>query len=406
MRKKTSLLRGIFKIILILTVVFQLTGCWSSVELNRRAFVRIMMVDRTDQGVEVTLGYPLPNRIPSGGTDGGSGGGNSQEPFTYTSKISPSIGEAYRKIQADLPRGITLGQLRNFIIGKRFAENKEDMIALSDFLTREPYIHINGNMFVTVTPAKHFARIPAIFERFPSVILTNYVRHKNTLNVTVKDMLIALYAGGDFLLPQLVFSEVTPAGKTSKGDWLGTGGTGVFAKGRMVGTLNTDQTFAVRWLFQKERSIEYNINSPIDGKKVSFLLSSSKSDIKPIVEGDEIRFVTFCEIKASVIASESTIDLADPQQVSRLEEEVDSTLQTKLTQSFRQFKEMKSDPLQLGSHLKWHYPGTWRKVKNNWRETLAADVTIQPMIETTIDLSGAVKRQNWDQYLSGSAEDN
>ncbi|WP_411503609.1 hypothetical protein [Brevibacillus centrosporus] len=49
---------------------FGLTGCWSSVELNNRSFVRIIFLDKVNDGVEVTLSFPLANRLIPGQSGG------------------------------------------------------------------------------------------------------------------------------------------------------------------------------------------------------------------------------------------------------------------------------------------------------------------------------------------------
>ncbi|MDF9839048.1 MULTISPECIES: Ger(x)C family spore germination protein [unclassified Paenibacillus] len=407
--KKQLIFLWAARVLLPFAMMIALTGCWSSIELNHRAFVRVMMLDRTDKGIEVTLGFPLPNQIPSGGTSGSSGGSNSQV-YTYTSKTAPSIGEAYRNLQADLSRKITFGQLRNIIIGKQFAESKGDMLALSDFLVREPLIHINASLFMTQSQASHFAKIPAIFERFPSVILANYAKQKNTLIVTIKDMLIALYAGGDFLLPELTFEEITTVDKESNNskpgsNWLGTGGAGVFSQGKMNGMLSEKQTQAMIWLYQKESELNYNITSPTDGKKVSLLLSSGKRKIKPAVHGDDIRFLLHCTISAGVLSSDSSIDFDNPGQLHNLEQEINSELEDQVQRAFEQFRALQTDPVGLGSLLKWHYPGVWKKLQPDWRQRIASDVTVKPQFEITVDWNGAAKKHNWDQDISGSAEE-
>ncbi|SET15372.1 Ger(x)C family spore germination protein [Paenibacillus sp. NFR01] len=386
-------------------LMLQLTGCWSSVELDHRAFARVMLLDRTEEGVELSLGFPLPNQIMAGSSGGGSASGSThQQDYTYTSKTGPSIGEAFQKIQTDLPRKITFGQLRNIIIGKKYAESREDILALSDFVSRQPLIHINGNLFMTLKQAKHFAQIPAIFERFPSVILADYAKEKNTLIITLKDMLSALYAGGDFLLPELTFKEIAPVDNQSSGqpgpNWLGAGGAGVFTQGRLNGMLSPEQTRAVMWLLQDEGGLNYSAISPKDGKNVSLLLKSGKRRIKPVVKNGEIAFTLGLSIGAGILATDSSIDLTDPVQLRELEQEVGDELSEHIRSAFANFSGLHSDPLQMGSYLRWHHPALWRRIKPDWRDKIAGDVEIRPDIDVTVKWSGSSQKQNWQKYIT------
>lgn len=54
------------KTIFVILSLLLLTGCWSSVELNDRAFVRMMVLDKTKSGIELSLDFSLPNRLIPG----------------------------------------------------------------------------------------------------------------------------------------------------------------------------------------------------------------------------------------------------------------------------------------------------------------------------------------------------
>lgn len=374
-----------------LSLLVLMTGCWSSVELNRRAFARIMMIDETDNGIKLTLGIPLPNRVSSGAA---SVSGGDKEPYTNISQTGKSIGDAYRILQGNTTRSITFGQLRNIVIGGRFAKSADNMLDLADFLSREPLIHINSNVFMTEKPASEFEKVPAVTERFPSLVLASIASEKDTLIMTTRDILMAIYGGGDFLLPRLVFKD------TPDGSWVGTDGAGIFSKGKYIDLLDTAHTQVLMWLHQKEKGVDFNLASPVDGENVTFLLQGSKAKIIPVVRGDDIHFITKCKVQASLLSADSNTDFTDPKEIKKLENELAKEFNTLLKETFAQFGKLKVDPVQLGAHLRWRYPRVWEKVKPQWKQEYL-EHPIEPKIAVTVKWTGAIKMQNWQDYLSG-----
>ena len=76
-----------------------LTGCWSRVEINDCAFVTAMYVDKAANGqMEVTLSFPLPNRLVPGSAGGAASSGN---PYA---QVSRTWKNNYRSLSKDANR--------------------------------------------------------------------------------------------------------------------------------------------------------------------------------------------------------------------------------------------------------------------------------------------------------------
>jgi spore germination protein KC len=99
--------RKVRMLLLALLFTLMLTGCWSAEELNDVAFVSIIIVDKTEEGIEVTLGVPLTNNMAVGDTGGSSG----DQLFGYFSRTGPTIEDALQKVQGDLSRKANLCRL-------------------------------------------------------------------------------------------------------------------------------------------------------------------------------------------------------------------------------------------------------------------------------------------------------
>jgi spore germination protein KC len=377
-----------------------MSGCWSSVELNDRAFARLMLIDYSDSGIELTLGFPLPNRLSTGkagsGSSGGSGG-SSTEPFAFVSKNGKNIGEAFREIQSDLTRRITFGQLRSVLIGEKFAQR--GVKPLLDFLVRKADVHINANLYVTKSEVKKFTTIPVTFEKFPTDIVSAYAKDHVTMITSAKDILMATFNGGDFLLPSLVFGKKGVEREKQAGNWMGTDGAAIFKQGRMVGSLNTKEMRGALWILGQLNDAEFNVDSPTDGKSVSFIVRHARTKVKPRIDGDQINFLIQCKAIASLIETNSIIDLTDPRQLRQLEQRMADKLNERIDLAITKTKEAQTDAFQLGKYIKWHYPRKWRSIQKDWRQEYASRVNVIPQIQITVKWIGSAQKPEWNKYI-------
>jgi spore germination protein KC len=325
-----------------------------------------MYVDRSDEGeYEVSLGFPLPNRLATGtGVSGNSPGGNT---YTIVTKKAESIPVAVRKIRSDLSREVSWGHCRVVVVGRKMAE--KGIKPLLEFTSREPNLHTKTYLFVSPMKGTDIAKLTPVFERLPSEVIREYAQRHVTLGTTIKDGLQAEAIGGDLVASLLTIGQtemVSEKGRIST--WIGTDGAAIFKNGAMVGTLDVMQMRAVLWLQGNMRSSLNSIQSPTDGKTISFLIQSSKAKIKPYVKDNRITYTIQIEAEDDVLSSESSIDLKDPQEIDRLEARLAKQLQGRIIRAIQATTEKGVDAFGFGRILDWHYPKLWKKIKQDWRD--------------------------------------
>ncbi|MED4750490.1 Ger(x)C family spore germination protein [Brevibacillus choshinensis] len=379
--------KSIILLVAFLPLIF-LTGCWSSVELNNRSFVRIILLDKSKEGIELTLSFPLPNRLIPG--QSGGTGGLTGTPYTYISKTGHDIGEAYRLIQSDISRAITFGQTSVVVVGRELA--KDGIGEILEFISREPRFHINTNLYVAPGKAKEITSIPIIFERFPVDILLAYERDLVTIDTTAKDCLVASYYGGDMILPLLkVETKEIPSEKNKEQKWLGTNGAAIFRQGKLKTTLTTYEMRGAMWILGKMKDAEISVASPTDGKPLNFMINQSHSRIRPVISGDQIVFHIDCKADASLISSQSNLPLQDPNQIKKLEQSLVDLVEIRMKKAIERSKNDGADIFQLSSYLDWYDPPAWKKLAPHWREEYRQRVKVLPHVSITIKRIGTMK---------------
>ncbi|QHW29854.1 Ger(x)C family spore germination protein [Paenibacillus rhizovicinus] len=377
---------------LVLSMAAALGGCWSSVELNERAFARIMMLDESKNGIELTLGFPLPNRLNGGVTSGATT--STQPSFALVTKTGRDVGEAFRLIQGDLSRQITFGQLRNILISQAFAQ--DGIYPIVDFLLRDTSIHINANVYVTEGNAKQVGNIPLTFERFLTDILTSYAKQQTTLAVTAKDVLVTAMTGGDFVLPMLVFGVMGAESEKGGNKWMGTDGAAVFHQGKLVAQLDSKELRAAQWIRNEMKEGVMRFASPSDGKMISLLMYGHKTIIRPVLKGDRIRFDITCNGSAKIIASESTLDVTDRKNIAALEQRINESLKTRILQTIAHLQSQRSDAFLLGQRIRWQSPRKWNKIKGNWSDIYQNQIAVDAKVSIAIKWFGGAQKPVWN----------
>ncbi|MEK0316548.1 Ger(x)C family spore germination protein [Cohnella sp. 56] len=340
-----------------------LAGCWSSNELNNRAFVSVIVVDRTDEGIELTLGIPLTNRLIPGQT-GGTGGGGNQRPTAFVTRSGVSLEDALQKIQGDIPRRVAFGQTHSIVMGERFV--REGIEPVLEFVARNPFLRLNTNLFMVNGLAKSkVADMPDSFERFFVTVLNGYVRNHQILSTTVKDLMFDKANGGDGALPILRFDGAMP--KSGAGPSVGTSGCVLLRKGKLAALLTPEEASAVRVVTGQLKQYTYSIQSPTDGRNIGFYTTSFHMEIKPYRTKSGLGIFVRSTSHVGIIASDSTIDLNKPANIERLEQEIklmaDKTVQRVLEQS----KAAETDAFNFARYISVQYPREWKKIKGNWR---------------------------------------
>ncbi|NWL87165.1 MULTISPECIES: Ger(x)C family spore germination protein [unclassified Paenibacillus] len=383
----------LFTTIFLLVLVPLLSGCWSSVELNNRAFPTMMTIDRLEDGdLEISLGFPLPNRMIPNQTGGSNNGGG--EPFTFISKKGKEIGPILRDIQLDASRDIFFGQTRVIVVGSRLAREGLDMVI--DLVSRQPNFHISANLFVTEENVEEIKKAPTTSERFISTVLTKFIDDRLTLNTTIKDFLMAKYKTGDILIPRIGFeklptSEVVTSGKNL---WASSEGAVIISNGKMVAErhLSNEELRGALWITSQVDSAISVIKSPTDKQEITFKINNINTKIKPTLKNNQVVFKVNSKGTAYIFSSNSNIDVKNAEMMIKLRETLNKDIESLMHQTFKATKQVKCDAFRLSDYLDWRYPQVWNQIKDQWDDYYADRVKIEVDVDIALNLTGTFYR--------------
>ncbi|THF76538.1 Ger(x)C family spore germination protein [Cohnella fermenti] len=404
-RRVTTALTRLFKTTAGLLAIALLTGCWSSIELNNRAFVSVMLIDQTDKGVELTLGFPLTNRLIPGQT-GGSGvsaTASSAQPNAYISRVGPSLEDALQKIQGDVPRQIAFGQTHSIIIGSRFAERGVEPIL--EFVLRNPYLKMNTNLFLVEGPVRNkVAQMSIPFERFLASVLNGYVSNRQIMSTTVKDLMYSKANGGDGLLPILGFIHNNAALAPGSPPSLTTAGAAILRNGKLVETrLKPSELSSARAILNQLKQYIYSIDSPTDGGKIGFYTTSLDMTIRPALTGEDFKIVIRCKLQAVIIASDSEIDLESKGEIRQLEQAINKIANEGFASVVAKTRQAGADVFGFALYFSVRYPREWNRIKEQWRDYYKNRLEVKIETDAMLKRSGSSVHSIREKFLNDEA---
>ncbi|MNJ28826.1 Spore germination protein B3 precursor [compost metagenome] len=347
-----------------------------------------MMIDLNDNGqFELTLGFPLPNRMIPG--DVGGSGQAGKNPFAYVTKTGKNLALALQDIQSDLSRDITFGQTRVLVLGQKLAQQGTDPVL--DFISRHIAFHISANVFIFPGRVLELVETPTTFERFISVILRAYVDQKQTIDTTLRDVLRARYESGDVLIPMLTYGKQPAilAKMESTDKWLGVDGAAILKRGRVISPLLNKQEMGSALLVSSNiKDMTIGIKSPTDGKDITFNVQHVNTKFKTRIKNDVPYFRLHTKGTAIVLTSDSNLNLRNEEHLILLQKALDREIQSRIMQLINLTRKARSDVFHLKDYLSWKYPAVWRGMKSDWNEFYAKDLDIESVVNMKLLRTG------------------
>ncbi|MET3576689.1 Ger(x)C family spore germination protein [Bhargavaea ullalensis] len=236
-----------------LVLVLFLTGCSERQELEKQAFVAVIGLDKGEKEHQIEVTFQISN--PQVNTTQSAEAQN-EEPSNIVTITAVDLLSAKELVQTSLSREITFSHLRTIIVGEKLA--KEDLFRhVIGSAIIDPEMRREAIMIVSKEPAQDFihANKPTMETRPHKYYEFMEDNWKNTGFVPISNLNVFFQrTEGELFLAGYATAQKDPeyeknddtylAGEVpqSGGDPVEMIGSAVMQKGRMVGTLNGEET--------------------------------------------------------------------------------------------------------------------------------------------------------------------
>lgn len=346
-------------------IVFFITGCWNRAELNDRAIVMGVGVDKYDKNsYEVTVQILLPEKV---GIPSAAGGASDVDKAVWiVSERGNTVFEAVRKLANITGRKLFWQYSEMLIIGEEAA--KEGVIPIIDHFIRDHEFRLRNKFIIARGTAKEIIDTNHPLEVIPAEAIKSIVE-SGRVTGTVVDVNLLDFS---MMLEEMVSAPVTPSiiklPDAPMDKQVDITGAAVFDKDRLRAYLNQTET-------RGYNIIKGNIVSGIlvlhpledDPRGISVEIIRMRSSVYPITVDDEVQINIDVKVDGN-IAEQQYMGNIDQQEVwERLErltaQIVQKEMNTVLTKSQT---DLKLDFLGFADILYRNHPKIWKSLEQEW----------------------------------------
>lgn len=372
-------------------LLFFLSGCWSSVEINNRTIVNGIYVDKGEKPgeVELTISNSLPNRL--GSSSLGSSTITSKPPYSAVSNTGSTLAEAFARIQDDLTRTISWGHTRIIVVGKEYA--KQGLKPLLEWILRQPTFHLNTFILVAPGKAKDLNFMQAIYEKTPAEVLREYGSQHFILSTTIHEMLVGYFTHSDYAISQLTSQKAKMASEMGQvHTWYGTDGAEIFHNDKLVGKVGPKEALMFAWMEKRLNSPTFIIHHGKNKNKISMKFRQLDTQIRPRVVGKKIHISVQLKGVGEILSADTKDNITDRKVIHQIEKETNQYLRKIVLSGLHKTQKKQSDALQLGRYVDWYIPNKWDQIKKNWGEYYSKQVNFEVKSLVYIKHYGAESR--------------
>lgn len=163
-------------LLIVLAFTFMLTGCWDRVEIEDRAFVVSMGIDKGQEGEYiVTATVPLLKK---------DGDNDSDEPHHIKTASGKTITEAMQKLDAKTDKTLYYRQAKLLILGESLLDDRDMTLQVINALEQNQEIDLRINVLATSETVEEVMDLKPPGEVLPGLFVSELYRNKDKIGGT------------------------------------------------------------------------------------------------------------------------------------------------------------------------------------------------------------------------------
>ncbi|MGI6224619.1 MAG: Ger(x)C family spore germination protein [Peptococcales bacterium] len=373
--------------LLTLALLFTGTGCWDLLDINDRAYITTIGLDKPANPLTAT--GEIPNRykvtaeilLPNLFKESASRLERNKETASviYTAE-GETIQKAIDDIQARVPFKISLAHFNILIIGEDLA--RESLKNPLDYFKRNPDVARRLRVFFAHnSEAKDIFKLKPQFSQLISMELITPKPLDLSMNryEPFSDILKEMYINNGISLGARLFLS-------DGGESVTRHGACVFKDWKLFGWLSKDETRHANWFVGKGESI---VVGQSKDEVFSYYIEKRKLKIQPKVENNELSFMVNLKTQGVILQKEGNHMLSEIKDIRKLEELFNKVIEKEVKHAIHKAqKDLQTDYLGFGMKLYNKYPQMYKSL--DWEETFP-NVPINVQVEATISSFGQAR---------------
>lgn len=377
------------KKLLIIPLIFLLTGCWNYRELNQLAITTGIAVDKENDNYKITIMIA-----------------NSKKSSSSDSSITPSaavydgtgqtIYEAFKDTSLSVSKQIYLSHIDVLVLSEEIAKNNlNDVI---DFLFRYPQTRNNFYLVLAKDKkASDILKVTTPIETFPSQNLAKNLEITDklqgfTYTVDFTDFTKSLVSEGiNPILP-----SVTIIGNSEEGNkeenvqqnepstYLKLDMLGLFKKDKFVAWANPNQSKGINIINNKIYILGVIIN--YQNEKIVTEITEMKTDFK--VENNKVKITI--DTTGAIQEVNSNVDLYNLKTIEEIQNSDVEKIKEYVNDAINLAKDNKTDIFGFGNYVYKNNPKKWNEIKDKWDDEIFPSLEVEIEVNLKLQAKGSI----------------
>lgn len=373
--------------LLLFSVIF-LSGCWDSLEIEKRGFVTGIAVDLDSNQYKLTQQIINPSSL---GTVENKD--SSRKPFRNLTQTGETIMEMNRDMVKKGGRKTNVTHLELALFSEALTKEEHKFEHLMDIFLREKEMLRKVKVAIAKEDASKYLDVLPDNEHIPSAYISKLLENKSNLDIaqpiTVGDIQNHLLTKRSFIMPLINQVNKTTLHYEGLAIYSGT-------KNKVVGVLTGSEAKGVNFIDTKNQTGTININ--INDKKVTIELLNLKSKISlKNEEKNNLQFHIDIVVEAGIAEQYGSLDIMQEENYIKLQKTLEEEMKkiTKDTISILQ-NQYQTDIIGLNRHLyEYHYP-LWKSIQDDWEkgEHYFQKSTVSVDVNSIFEIPGDIIKSN------------
>lgn len=353
-------------IIMLLLLLINLTGCWDSVELNKRVFITAFGLDKADDNGEIAVTFQtiIPANIGTA-TKPGSENKRAVHVMTIT---ADSLINAMRLFSLNINGKPNLQQNSIIVIGTELAA--EGVGSIMDFFLRNFENNPRAIVLVSEDKASDILEWQSEISRIPSDYIVSLIGNKDYISSGITEDLhqfsMKLFSKTDSPLT----GRIRIVKKQDKSPGIDMSETAVFKKDRLAGWLNTSETRGLAWILNKfgNGTVEVS-NIGRDNITLTLFVTMSNTKLKPEFINGRMEINMEVNGEGRLYMQGGNLDVSSPESIELIEKELVGSIRNDIEACAEKVQKVyKTDVLGFGEAIHRKFPKEWKAMEVKWDE--------------------------------------
>ncbi|MFA9422524.1 MAG: Ger(x)C family spore germination protein [Sedimentibacter sp.] len=344
-------MKNIKIIIIVIIAVLTLTGCWDSVEINKREYLFAVGIDKKEDTLKFTSEVPKINE------------GNEEQRLVY-SKENDNFADFYNTSYLHSEKAISDTLMQVIVLGEGTARDSDTFKKIFDEIQRSPQMNRRVKICIAKGNAEDIinTEIPSnpLVGRYLSDMLVKLKRESYQDIYTFDEAILHLGQTGNAMVPVVEINEKS----------LKVERAAVIKEYELVGFLEPEELESIMLLLNPTTAGIRNINIEVDGTKLALGAVDVSMSEKIDLQGDKLAvdyYVTlYCYVNSFIIGNDS---LVDENFMKKVKEESIKKISGTTTETIDKLQHTyKSDLLRIKDDLYKYHKKDFEKIMDTYDE--------------------------------------